>query len=69
MDAYVVVRERVAFAVDKPTDELKRFCAAGGSLDMRGGVGNVIDSRESAPYPSHWNLPNVDRMLAKSTDR
>jgi len=51
------------------TDELKRFCAAGGSLDMRGGVGNVIDSRDSAPYPSHWNLPNVDRMLAKSTDR
>ena len=51
------------------SDELKRFCAAGGSLDMRGGAGHVIDSRDSLPYPSHWNLDNVDRMLAKSTDR
>jgi hypothetical protein len=31
------------------TEELRRFCAASSCLDMRGGVGKIIDSRDSLP--------------------
>ena len=48
---------------------LRPFFAAGGVLDMRGGVGSVIDMRDSPDYASSWNLPFVNVMLAKSKDR